>query len=89
MQAIITKYIPPTNYKPSRVKAKCERGSITISWDYNGEMDSHLAAAQTLVEKFAKEDFARNGQPIESNPWLRPRVMGQLPGGNYAHVYLD
>lgn len=48
MQAIITKYIPPTNYKPSRIRAKCERGSIILSWDSELDTkDNHRAAIAT------------------------------------------
>jgi hypothetical protein len=38
MQAIVTKYIGPTNHKPSRIKAKCEAMSITVTW--RAELDS-------------------------------------------------
>ena len=49
MQAIETKYIPASNYRGSRIKATCERGSITVSYDdaLNGE-EAHIAAAQAL-----------------------------------------
>lgn len=30
MQAIVTKYLPATSTRPSRIKAWCDRGSITI-----------------------------------------------------------
>ena len=33
MQAITTRYLPCTNCRGSRIKAECERGSITVSWD--------------------------------------------------------
>lgn len=39
MQAIKTKYLPATNTKPSRIKAECEAGSITISYDYRLNSD--------------------------------------------------
>lgn len=52
-QAITTRYIGPTNYKGSRVKAKAQAGSITIEWDdaLNSE-DNHTAAAKALMAKF-------------------------------------
>jgi hypothetical protein len=51
-QAIITKFISPTNTKGARVKAKCEAGSITLEWDYalNGAQN-HTTAAETLKAK--------------------------------------
>lgn len=77
MQAITTKYIPCTNTKGSRIKATCERGSITIPHPHelSGEA-AHEAAVNALCEKFAKEDLKEYGTPIEKNPWLRPKVCG-------------
>lgn len=52
MQAIKTKYLPATNTKPSRIKAECEAGSITISYDYSLNIDQlHQKAACMLIEK--------------------------------------
>lgn len=88
MQAIQTKYLPATNFKGSRIKAWCERGSITISYPDELSGDAcHIAAANALVAKFVKEDLARYGS--NRNPWEGPRVCGGLPGGGCAHVYLD
>jgi len=88
MQAIITKFLPATNFKGSRIKAICERGSITISADsaLSGE-HAHIAAVNALVAKFVKEDKARYGD--ERNPWQCVRACGQLPNGDYAHVAAD
>lgn len=51
-QAIVTKYIGPTNNRGSRVKASCDAGSVTISWDH--ELDTagnHRQAALALAAK--------------------------------------
>lgn len=52
-QAIITKFIGPTNFRGSRVKATADAGSITLSWDHalNSERN-HDAAAEALARKF-------------------------------------
>lgn len=85
MQAIITKYLPATNTRGSRIKASCERGSTTIDYPHELSGDAvHIAAADALVAKFVKEDKAKYG--IERNPWESPRVCGGLPNG-YVHVY--
>ena len=87
MQAIITKYLPATNFKPSRIKSKCARGSIIVSYGQgDNDEQNHIMAADALVAKFVKEDAARYG--TERNPWSKPRVCGQLPNGDYAHVFL-
>ncbi len=52
MQAIVTKYLGPTNVRGSRIKAKCQAGSVTLSWEYGlNSMNNHLAAAKALATK--------------------------------------
>ena len=55
-QAIVTKYLGPTNTRGARVKASCEAGSLTVSWDYalNPE-DNHKAAARALIRQLGWE----------------------------------
>ena len=66
-QAITTKFIPCTNAKCSRVKASCERGNITISWDHAlNSSENHEKAVKELLTKFEKEDIAKWGQAMFS-----------------------
>jgi len=52
MQAIETKYMGPTNHRGSRVKAKCEGGQITVSWNYAlNSQENHAAAIEALMER--------------------------------------
>ena len=53
MKAIQTKYLPPTTYRGSRIKAWAEGGnSITISYPYElSGQDVHEAAAVALCKK--------------------------------------
>jgi len=52
MQAIITKYLPATNTKGSRIKATAEAGSVTIPYSYEvNEAGAHRLAAQALTDK--------------------------------------
>lgn len=76
MQAITTKYLPPTQTKPGRVKATAEAGSVIVSWQ--DEIDiapNHMLAALALSEKFG---------------WIGPQygrlIQGELPGGGFVHV---
>jgi hypothetical protein len=90
MQAIITKYLPATNTKPSRIKASCERGSIVITYPSDLSGDAvHVAAADALVRKFVAEDAILYGTPTAKNPWNRKRVCGGLPSGGVAHVFIS
>jgi hypothetical protein len=90
MQAFHTKFLPATNYRGSRIKATCDRGSITISYpdELSGD-DCHRAAVNALVDRFAREDLKQYGTPIESNPWKRAYVTGGLPDRTYAHVFIS
>lgn len=87
MQAIETKYLGPTDTRGGRIKAECERGSITVNCDGSSDIErQHVEAAEALVAKFAKEDAARYG--TKKNPWQRGFISGGLKNGNYAHVLL-
>lgn len=90
MQAITTKYLSPGNVRGARIKATCERGSITI--DYPHELTGwrcHEAAAKALVAKFLKEDERgdRYSTPPGENPWGRPMVCGGMNGSGYAFCW--
>lgn len=90
MQAIMTKFLPATNVRGSRIKASCERGSITVSYPHELSGDAcHRFAVQSLVEKFVAEDAKKYGTNGRGNPWALPFVTGGLPDGTYAHVYLS
>ena len=52
MQAIITKFIPCTNHRESRVKAICEAGSLTLGWDHALNVEeNHQRVAEALQTK--------------------------------------
>lgn len=52
MQAIITKYIGPSNTRGSRVKATCDAGGLIVPWAYElGAEGNHRAAAYALRDK--------------------------------------
>ncbi len=91
MQAIVTRVIPATNTKPTRIKASCARGSLVVAPNMNnyGETSeqAHEFVARYLTRKFALADREQYGTPIEANPWERPFVTGSLPSGDYVHVF--
>lgn len=88
MQAIITKYLPATNTKPSRIKATCARGSIVTGYPHEFSGDAcHEYAAQRLVSRFLAEDAKEYGTKPEKNPWAKKRILGTLPSGDVCHVF--
>ncbi len=57
-QAIITKFLGPTNTRGSRIKATAEAGTITVPWDYALNVtDNHRAAAAALIRKMGWGGF--------------------------------
>jgi methionine salvage enolase-phosphatase E1 len=90
MQAVHTKYIPRTDKCGSLIKARCERGSITISYPFDLSGDEvHREAVRQLVARFIKED-EEDGicKHSSQNVWARPFVTGGLPDGTYAHIFV-
>ncbi len=77
MQAIITKYLPCTNSKGSRIKAQCAAGSITIDYP-------HELSGQAVYRKAAEALVAKLGW---SNANYGCLLGGQLPSGDYAFVF--
>ena len=77
MQAIVTKYIGPTNSRGSRVKATCQAGSITVGWDDGLDQDdNHDAAAVALARKLGW-----------TGPSYGKMARGALPSGA-GNVYV-
>lgn len=75
-QAIITKYLGPTDRRGTRVKAIAEAGTITLSWNHAlNSQDNHAAAAKALAEKYQ---------------WRGEWHAGAIPGNaGYAFVQGD
>ncbi len=65
MQAITVKFLPATNFKPSRYKAIAQAGSVTISNDYTGK--AHREAALALCAKFNWEGDLLEGGDHDGN----------------------
>jgi len=78
MQAIVTKYLGPTDYRGSRIKATADAGTITVPYDYALSNEAlHRVAADALVEKLGWGYLA-------SEFYL---VAGGLATGGYAFVF--
>jgi hypothetical protein len=74
-QAIVTRYIPATNTKPSRVKATADAGSVMLSWNCALNIENnHAFVAKALAEKFG---------------WRGAWYQGGMPGSGFAFVCLN
>lgn len=85
-QAITTKYIGPTNYRGSRIKAKAAAGSVTVHYDCSlNTDDNHAAAAKALAEKFGwRGHYYGGGMPEGSG-----NVYVQGPATEEAHFVVE
>jgi len=76
MAAIKTRWMRPTNKRGSRVKATCQAGSVTLSWDDSLNTDgNHQAAANALLRKV--------GWTREGGATYAPMVGGCIDGDYY------
>ena len=67
MKAIVTKYLPATAYRGSRIKATAEGvRALVVSYD-DGAKDPHAVAALALCARMGwAGDLIRGGMPDES-----------------------
>lgn len=73
-QAIVTKYLGPTNFRGSRIKASAYAGSVTIDYDASLNTEqNHMAAARKLAHKYG---------------WKGTWYAGGLPGAD-GNVYVN
>jgi hypothetical protein len=86
MQAIITKYLSPTNHRGPRVKATATSGTVTVPWDHAlGIGENHDAAARALVKKLGWDNpsygiLVKGGLPDSTGNayvFVRPRVEAE------------
>lgn len=73
MQAIVVKYLGPTDTKGARLKATCQGGSVTVAYPYHltEELMFRLAAQQLQAKM----------------NWLEYRLVpGALPNGDHVFV---
>ena len=61
MQAIRTRYLPATNTKPSRMQAKCEARTITVSYNYDLDgAGNHREVCENLRLKMGWDNIKSN-----------------------------
>lgn len=75
MQAIVTKYLGPTDHRGARIVASCYADRLTIPYPHekSGE-DAFRVAAEALRDKLG---------------WTGVLVGGSLPDGSYAFVFMS
>lgn len=78
MQAIQTKFILATNTRPTRIKAWCGAGSLTMTYPsgHDSPQSAHRVVARALVKKLGWDEI--NGSDALKG--------GCLPNGDYCFV---
>ena len=73
-QAIVVKYLSPTNHRGTRLKACATALSMTTDWRHELNVEDNMeAAARALATRLQ---------------WTRERLIGGvLPSGDYAFVF--
>lgn len=75
-QSIITKYLPATNTRGSRIKATSWMGSVTIPYPHQfSSTEAHQEAAQALLDR------------VHTEVKFRIVKSAVLPGDN-GHVFI-
>ena len=90
-QAIVTRYLCPTNTRPSRIKVTCDRASLTITFPQGESLvDAHAVAVRALLAKFHKEDAPDGDYRYRSWPEFGRWVCGGMPQSSKdAYVWVQ
>ena len=79
MQAIHVKYLPGTEFRPSRYKASAQAGSVTLEFDH--ALGFEAAAAKAAVALCTKLGWTK--------PFHGDLICGGLPDGSYVFVFAE
>lgn len=65
LQAIVTKYIGPTNHRSARIRATCSATSLCVAYDHSlGLEENHAAACHALTSKLGWNGvYIQGGMP--------------------------
>jgi hypothetical protein len=89
MQAIISKYLPETDTFSLRIKASCLCASVIVTYPPHLTVtEQHVFAVDQLVKKINEANTATYKTDQSASFWSGPRAVGQLPCGDYAHVFI-
>lgn len=74
-QAIVTKFVGPTNFRGSRIVVSAQAGRMIVAWDHALNTDQNRdRAAQAFADKWG---------------WKGRLVGGGLPGSGNCYVFAE
>ncbi len=85
MQAVITKFLCPTNTRGARIKVTSWLGSSTYSYDYVAECSHAAAFEQWLAE--TNNRMAKKYDCVGDAPWFKVVAKGSSPDGS-GYVFI-
>lgn len=93
-QAIVTKFLGPTNHRGSRIQAKSQAKRLTVSWDHaRGPEWNHRFAAASLALDLGWLKAAEYHRIVHADPNTPTGSRfngGALPNGKgYAFVFSE
>jgi hypothetical protein len=77
-QAIVTKYLGPTNTRGARIKVTADAGSITLDWDHAlNSRQNYVKAAKQFMKQFKWDEHytLESGYLPKSNDGYMVHVM--------------
>ncbi len=91
------KYLGPTNTKGSRIRAKCNQGSVIVGYDYGVNDDMRaLNAAWDLWHKFndARKVYDKESKTIEFYEATKyksktARIVGYLDNKTFVSIEVE
>lgn len=88
MQAVITKYIGPTNTRGARIKIDSWYGSKTYPYDYNSNEAHDVAFGEWLEDINAKMRLEHpDSQLAQEGQWFKKVSRGAHPSGT-GYVFI-
>ncbi len=85
MQAVITKFLGPTNTRGARIKVTSWLGSSTYSYDYEAALPHEEAFIQWLAE--TNKRMAKKYDCVGDEPWFKAVAKGNSPDGT-GYVFI-
>ena len=84
MQAIVTRYHPPTNTRGARYSATCEAARVSLPDPASGAQDMHHAAVAALLRRMG---WTPDQGKAYAGCWVRGSAPRQRDG--YTYVLLS
>ena len=81
-QAIVTRYLGPTNFRLERIKATASAGSVTVEYEHGLGLDAnHWRAALALINRYQWGGSWAGGGTPDGRGNVYVDISGETPVG--------